>query len=243
MSAERALLEIVGVEAGYGGIRALEGVDLRVGAGELVSLVGANGAGKTTLLRVASGLLPPRRGRVLLGGQDVTRKRPDELVGLGLAHVPEGRDILRRMTVRENLQMGAYRRRDPAEIQRDVEAAYARFPILAERRSQLAGTLSGGEQQQLAIARALMARPRLLLLDEPSLGLAPVLVSQVMALVRQLVAEGLTILLVEQNARQALRHADRAYVLETGRVVLEGPGRELLNDPRLQRAYFGRHPV
>ena len=243
MTAAEPLLHVRELEAAYGGIIALRGVDLHVRPGELVSLVGGNGAGKTTLLRVASGLVKPRRGRVLLDGRDVTRKRPEDLVGLGMAHVPEGRDVLRRMTVEENLRMGAYRRQDREEIRRDLEAAYARFPILAERRAQLAGTLSGGEQQQLAIARALMSRPRLLLLDEPSLGLAPVLVSQVFVLVRQLIAEGLTILLVEQNARQALRHADRAYVLETGRIVLEGSGRELLEHPRLQQAYFGRRPA
>jgi branched-chain amino acid transport system ATP-binding protein len=239
VSVAAPLLEVRGLEAGYGGILALKGVELRVGRGELVALVGGNGAGKTTLLRVASGLLPARRGSVLLDGQEVTRKRADELVGLGLVHVPEGRDVLRRMTVEENLQMGAYSRRD-AEIESDLAAVLERFPILAERRRQHAGTLSGGEQQQLAIGRALIARPRLLLLDEPSLGLAPVLVSQVFALVRQLKAEGLTILLVEQNARQALKNADRAYVLETGRVVLEGSGQELLEHPRLQQAYFGR---
>ena len=243
MNAAEPLLEVRGVEAGYGGILALKGVDLSVGRGELVCLVGANGAGKTTLLRVISGLIPQRRGSVLLAGRDLSRERADQRVGLGLVHVPEGRDILRRMTVEENLRMGAYRREDAARVRSDLDAVYGRFSILAERKDQSAGTLSGGEQQQLAIARALMASPKLLLLDEPSLGLAPVLVTQVFALVRQLIAEGLTILLVEQNARQALRHADRAYVLETGRVVLEGSGRELLQHPRLQQAYFGRRPA
>ena len=243
MNAAEPLLEVRGVEAGYGGILALKGVDLTVGRGELVCLVGANGAGKTTLLRVISGLIPQRHGSVILAGRDISRERTDQRVGLGLVHVPEGRDILRRMTVEENLRMGAYRRDNGARVQSDLEAMYGRFPILSERRGQSAGTLSGGEQQQLAIARALMASPKLLLLDEPSLGLAPVLVTQVFALVRQLIAEGLTILLVEQNARQALRRADRAYVLETGRVVLEGSGQELLQHPRLQQAYFGRRPA
>jgi branched-chain amino acid transport system ATP-binding protein len=237
-----SVLEVHGLEAAYGGIKALQGVDLTISEGELVVLVGANGAGKSTLLRVISGLVPARRGSVVFQGQDVTRNRPDQLVAMGMMHVPEGRDVLRRMTVEENLRMGAFSRGNARAIVRDLQDLYERFPILSERRRQLAGTLSGGEQQMLAIGRALMARPRLLLLDEPSLGLAPILVTQVFHLVQQLRSQGLTILLVEQNARQALRHADRAYVLRTGRVVLEGTSRKVLEDPSLRQAYLGHRP-
>ncbi|CAN5605851.1 ABC transporter ATP-binding protein [soil metagenome] len=235
------VLEVTGLHASYGRIVALRGVDLRVAAGELVALVGGNGAGKTTLLRVLSGLVRPTAGRVAFNGRDVTGMRTDELVGLGMVHVPEGRQVLGRMTIQENLRMGAYRRRDRQGVLDDLDAVYARFPLLAERRAQAAGTLSGGEQQQLVIGRALMARPSLLLLDEPSLGLAPLLVTQIFDLVVQLRSEGLTILLVEQNARQALTRADRAYVQETGRFVLEGPAAELADDERLQQAYLGGH--
>jgi branched-chain amino acid transport system ATP-binding protein len=220
---------------------ALRGVSLRVGAGELVALIGANGAGKSTLLNVLSGVVAARRGQVLFEGADITRLRADLRVARGLVHVPEGREILRRLSVEENLRLGAYRRSDQATARQDLEAIYQRFPVLGERRRLSAGTLSGGEQQMLAVGRALMARPRLLLLDEPSLGLAPLLVQQVFQLVKQLRDEGgITVLLVEQNARQALQVADRAYLLQTGSVVLEGPSRELARDPRVQQAYLGR---
>jgi branched-chain amino acid transport system ATP-binding protein len=205
-----------------------------------VALIGGNGAGKSTLLGVLSGLVPARRGKVIFDGRDITRLRPEQRVGLGLVHVPEGRDVLRRLTVEENLRMGAYRRSDGPAVRADLEAIYTRFERLKERRQQEAGTLSGGEQQLLAVGRALMARPRMMLLDEPSLGLAPLLVAQVFQLVRELRAEGLTLLLVEQNARQALNVADRAYLLETGRLILAGTGAELQNDPRLHQAYLGR---
>jgi branched-chain amino acid transport system ATP-binding protein len=237
------LLEAQGLEAAYGAVVALRGVSLRVAAGELVALIGANGAGKSTLLNVLSGLVPARRGHVLFDGAEVTRLRADLRVARGLVQVPEGREILRRLSVEDNLRLGAYRRNDASAVRQDLEAVYRRFPVLAERRSQSAGTLSGGEQQMLAVGRALLARPRLLLLDEPSLGLAPMLVQQVFQLVSQLRAEGLTVLLVEQNARQALQVADRAYLLQSGSVVLEGPSQELARDPRVQQAYLGRATV
>jgi branched-chain amino acid transport system ATP-binding protein len=238
-AAAEPLLEVRGIRAGYGHVTALSGLDLEVLPGELVAIVGGNGAGKTTLLRVVSGQIRPAAGSVLLDGRDVTGKRPDELVRLGLAHVPEGRQVLSRLTVEENLRLGAYRRRDRGRVRADLDQVYGRFPQLADRRGRPAGTLSGGEQQMLAFGRALMGRPRLLLLDEPSLGLAPLVVEQVFALVKRLQGEGLTILLVEQNARQALRIADRAYVQETGRAVLSGPGPDLMDDPRVQEAYLG----
>jgi branched-chain amino acid transport system ATP-binding protein len=213
---------------------------LRVARGELVALIGANGAGKSTLLNVLSGLAPARRGRVLFDGADISRLRADLRVARGLVQVPEGREILRRLTVEENLRLGAYRRSDNASVRADLEAIYQRFPVLGERRKLSAGALSGGEQQMLAVGRALMARPRLLLLDEPSLGLAPMLVQQVFQLVRQLRDEGQTVLLVEQNARQALQVSDRAYLLQSGSLVLEGASNELAADPRVQQAYLGR---
>ena len=237
------LLEGSGLEASYGAVVALRGVSLRVARGELVALIGANGAGKSTLLNVLSGLVPARRGVVRFDGHDITRKRAEQRVGLGLVQVPEGREILRRLTVEENLRLGAYRRTDTASVKADLAAMYQRFPVLGERRRLSAGALSGGEQQMLAVGRALMARPRLLLLDEPSLGLAPMLVQQVFHLVRQLRDEGQTVLLVEQNARQALQVSDRAYLLQSGSLVLEGPSKELAADPRVQQAYLGRATV
>jgi branched-chain amino acid transport system ATP-binding protein len=234
------LLEASGLEAAYGAVVALRGISLHVKEGELVALIGANGAGKSTLLNVLSGLVPARKGNVLLDGTDITRLRADLRVARGLVQVPEGREILRRLSVQDNLRLGAYRRNDNQAVRSDLEAVYQRFPVLGERKAQSAGTLSGGEQQMLAVGRALLARPRLLLLDEPSLGLAPMLVQQVFHLVSQLRAEGLTVLLVEQNARQALQVADRAYLLQSGSVVLEGPSQELARDPRVQQAYLGR---
>lgn len=234
-----SLLEVAGIRAGYGDIPVLKGIDLEVREGELVSILGANGAGKTTLLRVVSGMLAPSAGEVWFRGDRVTGLRPHRLVGRGLAHVPEGREILGRLTVEENLRLGAYRRRNRADVERDLETMYDRFPVLSERCRQVAGTLSGGEQQQLAIGRALMAGPSLLLLDEPSLGLAPVLVDRVFELISGLKAEGRTILLVEQNTRHALRLADRVYVQKTGRIVLEGPTEEIIADEGLHAAYLG----
>ncbi|HQZ99041.1 MAG TPA: ABC transporter ATP-binding protein, partial [Thermoflexales bacterium] len=216
------MLELKDVSVQYGGIKALEGVNLAVNAGEVVTLIGANGAGKSTTLRVISRLVSPSAGKILFEGQDIARLRPDELVRMGVAHVPEGRRVLARQTIQDNLELGAYTRANRAEIVASMDEQFARFPRLAERRKQLAGTLSGGEQQMLAIARALMSRPRLLLMDEPSLGLAPLIVREIFRIIEELRAKGITILLVEQNARLALEHADRGYVLEAGRLITSG---------------------
>ncbi|MFN8505017.1 ABC transporter ATP-binding protein [Kouleothrix sp.] len=233
------MLEISDLSVSYGGIRALEGISIGVAAGELVTLIGANGAGKTTTLRAISRLVGISAGTIRFDGRDISRARPDEVVRLGIAQVPEGRRMLARQSVLDNLLLGAYTRRDRAGIAADVEQQFARFPRLAERRKQLAGTLSGGEQQMLAIARALMSRPRLLLLDEPSLGLAPLVVRQIFAIIRELHDAGVTILLVEQNANLALQSADRGYVLEAGRLATAGPAAALLQDERVRQAYLG----
>jgi branched-chain amino acid transport system ATP-binding protein len=232
-------LSIRGLRSGYGKIEVLHDVTLDVARGQIVTLIGANGAGKTTLLKTISGLLRPSAGSITFEGKSIVRRPPHKIVELGISHVPEGRAILKRMTVIDNLRMGAYVRTD-SEIAEDIEAALARFPLLSERRLQIAGTLSGGEQQMLAIGRALVARPRLLLFDEPSLGLAPKIVSQIFLTLRELKNEGKTILLVEQNARQALRVADHGYVLERGRIIYSGSGKELLNMPEVQRTYLGQ---
>jgi branched-chain amino acid transport system ATP-binding protein len=233
------MLTVEGLRAGYGKVEVLHDVGLEVAPGKIVALIGANGAGKTTLLKTISGLIRPAAGAIVFAGQDIARRAAHKIMALGISHVPEGRAILKRMSVLENLRMGAYVRRD-SEVEGDIAAAMARFPVLAERRHQPAGTLSGGEQQMLAIARALVARPRLLLMDEPSLGLAPKLVTGIFHTLRQLREEGKTILLVEQNARQALQVADHAYVLERGRIVLAGTGATLLDTPEVQRTYLGR---
>jgi len=237
------LLEIRGLKIRYGVIEALHGIDLAVESGEIVTVIGANGAGKTTLLRAISGLLPVAEGEILFHGRgapiDVTRLGPHETVAMGLAHVPEGRRIFQNLTVRENLALGAYLRRDGAEVETDRREVFRLFPRLEERLDQNAGTLSGGEQQMLAIGRALMARPSLLLLDEPSLGLAPKLVRTIFDVIRAINARGTTLLLVEQNAHLALATAHRAYVLETGTIALAGPAAELSRDERVQRAYLG----
>ncbi len=233
------LLEIRGLEVAYGAIPAVKGIDLDVRAGEIVTIIGANGAGKTTTLNAISGLLPPRAGTIVFEGRSLVGRRPDEIVRAGVVQVPEGRAILTRLTVAENLRLGAYTRTDRETALSDLEATLGRFPVLRERAGQHAGTLSGGEQQMLAIGRALMARPRLLLLDEPSTGLAPLVVTEIFALVSRIREEGTAVLLVEQNARQALRIADRAYVLETGRVVMAGPAAELADSPDVRRAYLG----
>jgi branched-chain amino acid transport system ATP-binding protein len=233
------LLRLEGVDAYYGDLQALFGVSLEVRDKEIVALVGANAAGKTTTIRVISGLVAPRRGRALFNGEDLGRVAAHRRVDLGIVTVPEGRRLFPFMTVRENLLLGAHTARARAERERTLEYVYSLFPVLAERRSQLAGSLSGGEQQMCAIGRALMARPRLLMLDEPTLGLAPVLVGRIFETVRTINADGVTVLLVEQNVRQALTLAHRACVLESGRLVLEGPARDLLGDERLKRAYLG----
>jgi len=233
------LLALDDLSIHYGRVQALEHVSLEVHAGEIVTLIGANGAGKSTTLRSISRILPIHRGRIAFEGRDISGARPSEVVRMGVAQVPEGRRMLARQTVLDNLLLGAYTRSDAAEIQADVAAQFARFPLLAARRRQLAGTLSGGEQQMLAIARALMSRPRLLLLDEPSLGLAPLIVRGIFEIIRDLHAVGVTILLVEQNANLALQIADRAYVLEAGRLTISGPAAELARDARVRKAYLG----
>jgi len=233
------LLEVSGLAVAYGGINAVKGIDLAVARGELVTLIGANGAGKTTTLKALAGLLAPAGGRVTYEGADITGVPAHALVGRGLALVPEGRGVFPRLTIEENLLMGAYSRRDTAGIRDDVDRGYALFPRLRERRTQLAGTLSGGEQQMLAIARALMSRPRLLLLDEPSMGLAPIMVQKIFETIRRVSAEGTTLLLVEQNAKVALEISDRGYVMESGRIVLSGPARDLLGNEQVRHAYLG----
>lgn len=233
-----ALLEVRGLTAGYGAITAIKGIDLDVAEGEIVTLIGANGAGKSTTLRAISGVIPVRSGRVVFAGQELSRLPAHRIVALGLSHVPEGRGVFQRLTVMENLQMGAYLRSD-REVQEDFERIFALFPRLRERSSQVAGTLSGGEQQMLAMGRALMARPRLLLLDEPSMGLSPILVDTIFETIGGIKARGTTILLVEQNALMALEVADRAYVLESGVIALAGTGAELAANDRVRKAYLG----
>ncbi|HEY1013314.1 MAG TPA: ABC transporter ATP-binding protein [Herpetosiphonaceae bacterium] len=233
------MLAIRELSVNYGGIQALQNISLVIRPGEIVTLIGANGAGKSTTLRAISRLVNPRQGTIAYDGQDITKLRPDQVVRLGIAQSPEGRRVLARQTVLDNLKLGAYVRKDDAGIKADLDRLFKTFPRLRERRNQPAGTLSGGEQQMLAIARALMSRPRLLLLDEPSLGLAPLIVAEIFTTIRSLHEQGVTILLVEQNARLALQHADRGYVLEAGEITLAGPGSALLNDDRVRRAYLG----
>ncbi|NUM55072.1 MAG: ABC transporter ATP-binding protein [Candidatus Hydrogenedentes bacterium] len=233
------LLCIQNVVAGYGPIEALKGVSLEVHSGEIVTLIGANGAGKSSTLMCVSGLLRARSGAVHFDGADITGYKPHTIVEEGLAQVPEGRKIFPRLTVLENLELGAYLRRDQQAIKLDIEKVYNLFPILGERRRQLGGTLSGGEQQMLAIGRALMSRPKMLLMDEPSMGVAPILTAKIFATIRELNKEGMTILLVEQNAHLALKTAHRGYVIETGTIVLEEKAELLLKDPRVKEAYLG----
>jgi branched-chain amino acid transport system ATP-binding protein len=234
-----ALLELESVSVNYGAIQAVRSISLAVNEGEIVTLIGANGAGKSTTLRAVSRILNPREGRITFAGSDITRHSPDRVVKLGIAQCPEGRQVLARQSVRDNLELGAYVRRDRKGVRDDMERMFGLFPRLAERQGQLAATLSGGEQQMLAIARALMSRPRLLLLDEPSLGLAPLIVLEIFSIIRGLNAEGVTILLVEQNARLALQHSHRAYVLDAGKITLSGTAAELLDDERVLHAYLG----
>ena len=234
-----ALLEVHDVHAYYGNIHALKGISIEVEEGEIVSLIGGNGAGKTTTLRTISGLLPPRHGSVTLNGEDLGRYKAHELVSHGIAMVPEGRGVFARLTVLENLEMGAYHRDDKDGIKRDLKEMYELFPRLEERKSQVAGTLSGGEQQMLATARALMSRPRVLLMDEPSMGLAPVLVEAIFSIIDDINKEGTTILLVEQNAHMALQIANRGYVLQTGEIVLQDSAAALRKNEMVQKAYLG----
>ncbi|HEV3469513.1 MAG TPA: ABC transporter ATP-binding protein [Pyrinomonadaceae bacterium] len=233
------MLTLENISVSYGAINALKGVSMHVEQGEVITLIGANGAGKTTTLRTITGLLAPREGRVIFEGEEISGAPTHRLVARGIAMSPEGRGVFANLTVRENLQMGAYLKKDKRQIAEDMENGFRLFPRLKERESQKAGTLSGGEQQMLAMARALMSRPRLLLLDEPSLGLAPLVVHTIFEAIEEIRAKGTTILLVEQNAHAALGHSDRAYVLETGRIVMEGPSKELAADPRIKEAYLG----
>jgi branched-chain amino acid transport system ATP-binding protein len=234
-----AILEVEDLRVHYGAIEALRGISLEVPAGQVVALIGANGAGKTTTLRAISKMLRPSGGAVRFEGEEVTHLPSHRLVARGMAHAPEGRGIFLNLTVKENLDLGAYLRTDKAGVASDLERVFALFPILAERRTQVAGTLSGGEQQMLAVGRALMSRPKLMLLDEPSLGLAPQVVERIFAVLREVNEGGVSLLLVEQNAHKALQLAHRAYVLETGSVVMRGTGKELLASPEVRKAYLG----
>jgi branched-chain amino acid transport system ATP-binding protein len=233
------MLTIEKISVSYGAIEALTDVSMHVERGEVVTLIGANGAGKTTTLRTITGLLEPTEGRIMFEGKQISGMPTHKLVAMGISMSPEGRGVFANLTVRENLQMGAYLKKNKREINEDMENAFRLFPRLKERESQKAGTLSGGEQQMLAMGRALMSRPRLLLLDEPSLGLAPLVVHTIFEAIEEIRGKGTTILLVEQNAHAALGHSDRAYVLETGNIVMEGPSKELAADPRIKEAYLG----
>ena len=234
-----ALLQIENLSVNYGAIQAVRGLSLEVNEGEVVTLIGANGAGKTTTLRAVSRMLRPVSGSIRFGGRDITRIPADEAVRIGIAQSPEGRQVLARQSIEDNLELGAYVRSDRAGIQADIRQMYERFPRLGERRTQLAGTLSGGEQQMLAIARALMSRPKLLLLDEPSLGLAPIIVREIFSIISELNSQGMTILLVEQNAKLAMNASHRTYVLEAGQMTFSGVSSELVNDERVLHAYLG----
>jgi branched-chain amino acid transport system ATP-binding protein len=233
------LLEVNNLNVYYGAIHALQGVSFTVEEGEIVTLIGANGAGKSTTLRTVSGLLHPRTGSVIFKGKDITMTPAEQIVRLGISHVPEGRKIFAPLTVRENLEMGAYTRSDRSEIQQSMEQVFTSFPRMKERINQLGGTLSGGEQQMLATGRGLMSRPSLLLLDEPSMGLSPILVEEIFRIIQEINSQGTSILLVEQNALMALSIANRAYVLETGRIVLSGNAQEVANNPQVKAAYLG----
>ena len=232
------MLKIEDMHVYYGAIHAVKGVSFEVGEGEIVALIGANGAGKSTILKTVSGLMHPRSGSIHFCDQDITHMEAYKLLRTGLAHVPEGRRIFQQMTVQENLEMGAYIKKDVS--QKDLETVFNYFPRLKERRKQIAGTLSGGEQQMLAVGRALMAKPKMILMDEPSMGLSPLLVKEIFAIIQEVNKQGITILLVEQNAKMALAISDRAYVLETGNISIEGNAADLLNDPRVKKAYLGQ---
>ena len=234
-----ALLEIKNLEVSYGIIKAIKGISFDVNEGEVIALIGANGAGKTTILHTITGLITADRGTVQFEGKEITKVPAHKIVGMGMAHVPEGRRVFANLTVLQNLKMGAYTRKDKNEIEQTLETVYTRFPRLKERQNQMAGTLSGGEQQMLAMGRALMSHPKIILMDEPSMGLSPILVNEIFDIIQSVSASGTTVLLVEQNARKALSIADRAYVLETGNVVLEGKADELLHNDAIKKAYLG----
>ncbi len=233
------MLKVENLRVQYGMIEAIKGISFEVGDGEIVTLIGANGAGKTTTMHAISGLVKPSAGTVTLDGKDLTKIAPHKIVEMGLAQVPEGRRVFAQQTVEENLTLGAYARKDKDQIARDMEDVFVLFPRLRERRTQMAGTLSGGEQQMLAMGRALMAKPSIVLMDEPSMGLSPLLVSEIFRIIEEINSKGTTVLLVEQNAKRALAIADRAYVLETGNITLSGTGEELANDERVRKAYLG----
>ena len=233
------MLRVENLAVNYGMINAVRGVNFEVNQGEIVSLIGANGAGKSTILRTISGLIKPASGTLTYEGQNITKTNAQKIVQLGTSHVPEGRHVFKGLSVRENLEMGAFLRKDRANIEEDIQAVYDRFPVLGERQKQDASTLSGGEQQMLAMGRALMSKPKLLLLDEPSMGLAPIFIQEIFNIIQQIQAQGTTVLLIEQNAKMALSIASRGYVLETGKVVLSGTGQELLESDAVQKAYLG----
>ena len=233
------MLRVENLAVNYGMINAVRGVNFEVNQGEIVSLIGANGAGKSTILRTISGLIKPASGTLTYEGQNITKTNAQKIVQLGISHVPEGRHVFKGLSVRENLEMGAFLRKDRANIEEDIQAVYDRFPVLGERQKQDASTLSGGEQQMLAMGRALMSKPKLLLLDEPSMGLAPIFIQEIFNIIQQIQAQGTTILLIEQNAKMALSIASRGYVLETGKIVLSGTGQELLESDAVQKAYLG----
>ena len=234
-----ALLEIRDIEVFYGVIQAIKGISFDVNEGEVIALIGANGAGKTTILHTITGLLQPKKGSIIFDGKDITKVPAHKIVSMGMAHVPEGRRVFSQLSVYENLKMGAYTRKDKAEIEESLEMVYGKFPRLEERKNQLAGTLSGGEQQMLAMGRALMSHPKIVLMDEPSMGLSPIFVEEIFKIIEEVSASGTTVLLVEQNAKKALGIANRAYVLETGNIVLDGDAKELMNNETVKKAYLG----
>ena len=234
-----AMLEVKGLQVYYGMIQALKDVSFEVNQGEVIALIGANGAGKTTILHTVTGLIAPKAGSIVFEGQDITKIPAHKIVSMGMAHVPEGRRVFAQLSVYDNLKMGAYTRKDKNEIEESLEMVYKRFPRLEERKNQMAGTLSGGEQQMLAMGRALMSKPKIILMDEPSMGLSPIFVNEIFDIIQEVSASGTTVLLVEQNAKKALSIADRAYVLETGNIALEGDAKVLMNDDSIKKAYLG----
>lgn len=234
-----AMLEIKDLNVYYGVIQAIKGISFEVEKGEVIALIGANGAGKTTTLQTITGMLTPKSGSILFEGEELTKIPGHKIVSLGMAHVPEGRRVFSQLSVYENLKLGAYTRSDKKEIEASIRKVYQSFPRLEERKNQIAGTLSGGEQQMLAMGRALMSKPSIVLMDEPSMGLSPIFVEEIFKIIREISSEGTTVLLVEQNAKKALEIADRAYVLETGNIVLQGPAKELMNDDSIKKAYLG----
>lgn len=234
-----AMLEIKDLQVYYGVIQAIKGISFTVNEGEIIALIGANGAGKTTILHTISGLIPAKAGSVKFMDKELTKTAPHKIVQMGMAHVPEGRRIFQELSVYENLKLGAYTRKDKAEVEQSIQTVYQRFPRLEERKKQVAGTLSGGEQQMLAMGRALMSKPKIILMDEPSMGLSPLLVSEIFDIIKSINESGTTVLLVEQNAKKALSIANRAYVLETGNIVIEGGAKDLMNDDSIKKAYLG----